>query len=94
MSKRFNGRATRPVTARTFCRLSTRIPREWRVEPRICSQPGTPMLTSSRCRSSAATFVNVTGNMRVGATPPSSSRATLRLSAKDFPVPGPARTRM
>ena len=52
------------------------------------------MPTSSRCRSSAATRVNVTGKMLSGSKPSSSNRATRRFIANDLPVPGPATTRM
>ena len=63
------------------------------VEPRISSQPGTPTSNISRCRSSAATFVKVTGRILFGCAPDSKRRATLRFIANDFPVPGPATTR-
>src|SRR5262249_40738658 len=71
-----------------------RMHKECRVDPRMLSQPGTPICSISRCRSSAATLLNVTGIIRSGSAPCSNSLETHLLSANDLPVPGPATTRL
>src|SRR5262245_15971020 len=58
------------------------------------SQPGTAICSISRCRSSAATLVKVTGRMPFGSAPSSNNLATCLFSANDLPVPGPATTRL
>ncbi len=93
VSNSFNGRGIRPVAARTWFRVSIRSARLCKVYAFSALHPGTPILTNSRCKSCAATRVNVTGRMRSGATPDSRRRATRRFIAYDLPVPGPATTR-
>ncbi len=93
ISNSLSGRAARPVAARACSLISTLNAKLWRVRPSSSSQPWTFMLTSSRCKSSDATFVNVTGSIDEASTPLSRRRATRRFIEKDFPVPGPATTR-
>jgi hypothetical protein len=71
-----------------------RLPTAWNVPPQIRR---VSICTRSSTRESiarAALFVNVRRRIRVGSTPSSTSRDTRKVSARVFPLPAPAMTRI